>query len=464
MKANALRLISDDNGSMLVITGICMLFFLAILGFGIDFGHILYVKRSLQNAADAAALAAALETRTCNGTAACTAMQAAAQNALTENGFTATTTLSDCSGSTGSGLTLTINDPPCALSGDPNSGKTNYAEAVLSEKVPTYFASLMGLNTVTIAARAEAARGVGGPCIYALNPTGPAITILVGVLVKSRCGVVDESASSDALTCVVGAFLYAPKISVSGGTDGLLCLATSTPQTSVPAPNPRDPLAYLPVPSNANAACGTSTSSPYYGSSSAVNIVLGGDVTFNPGVYCGGISITAALASNITFNPGTYILRDGSGLLGITSGGLNLTLNELTTVTGDGVTFYNEGSQGSISVVEPLTGGSLLSLSNISLSAPTSGTYSGILFFQEHGVTNTGVFVANLLNSSKLEGAIYLPDGDVSYGVNAASSAYNILVAKDIHLNVDVLSAFGNDYSGLAGGSPLEGNNVTLVQ
>jgi hypothetical protein len=323
---------------------------------------------------------------------------------------------------------------------------------------------LMGLKSVTIAARAEAARGVGGPCIYALNPTGPAITILVGVLVKSRCGVVDESASSNALTCVIGAFMYAPRISVSGGTDGLLCLATSTPQTYVPAPNPRDPLGYLPAPSNANAACGTSTSSPYSGSSSAVNIILGGNVTFNPGVYCGGISLTAALASNIKFNPGTYILRDGTGLLGITSGGLNLTLNELTSITGTGVTFYNEGTQGSISVVEPVTGSSFLSLANISLSAPTSGTYSGILFFQAHGVTNTGVFVGNLINNSKLEGAIYLPDGDVSYGVNAASSSYNILVAKDIHLNVNVLSAFGNDYSGLAGGSPLEGNNVALVQ
>jgi hypothetical protein len=181
-------------------------------------------------------------------------------------------------------------------------------------------------------------------------------------------------------------------------------------------------------------------------------------------VYCGGISITAALASNIKFNPGTYILKDGPGLLGITSGGLNITLNLLSSITGNGVTFYNEGTQGSISVVEPLSGGSLLSLSNVSLSAPTSGTYAGILFFQAHGSTSTGVFVANLINNSKLEGAIYLPDADVSYGVSAVSSAYNILVAKDIHLNVAIASSFGNDYSSLPGGSPLNGNNVFLVQ
>jgi hypothetical protein len=418
----------------------------------------------MQNAVDAAALAAALEARTCNGTSACGAMQAAAENALTENGFTATTVLTNCTGTAGAGVTLTLNNPPCAISSDPNKGKTNYAEAMISEPVPTYFASLMGLHSVTITTRAEAARGLGGPCIYALNPTGPAITIVAGIIVKSRCPIVDESTSTNALTCVIGAFLYAPRISVSGGSQSLLCLAASQPETYVPAPVPADPLAYLPAPSTANNACGTSTSSPYTGSSSPVNITLGGSVVFNPGVYCGGISITAALLSNIKFNPGTYILKDKAGILGITQGGLNITLNELTSITGTGVTFYNEGTQGSLMVVEPVSGGSLLSLSNISLSAPTTGTYAGILFFQAHGSTPTAVFVANLIDNSKLEGAIYLPDGDVSYGVSAISSAYNILVAKDIHLNVAVGSVFGNDYSSLPDGSPLNGNNVSLVQ
>jgi hypothetical protein len=195
-----------------------------------------------------------------------------------------------------------------------------------------------------------------------------------------------------------------------------------------------------------------------------VNIVLGGNVTFNPGVYCGGINITAALLSNITFNPGTYILRDGTGLLGITQGGLNINLNELTNITGNGVMFYNEGTQGSLSVTEPVTGGSILSLGNVSLTAPSSGEYAGILFFQAHGVTSSGVFLASLLDKSNLQGAIYLPDASVSYGVSAVSSSYNILVAKDIHLNAVVASSFGNDYSSLQGGSPLNGNDVALVQ
>jgi Flp pilus assembly protein TadG len=460
----SLRIFSEESGSILAVTALSLVAILAILGFAIDVGRFRYIKRNLQNAADAAALAAALEARTCGTTGACTAMQAAAKDALVENGLAATTTLTNCTGAAGSGVTLTVNNPPCAVSSDPNEGKTNYAEAIVSEQVPTYFAGLVGMRSVTVSARAEAGRGVGGPCIYALDPTGPAITILAGVIVKSRCPVVDESSSSNALSCVVGVFLYAPKISDSGGTDGLLCLATSTPQTYVAEPNPRDPLAYLPAPSTANNSCGSTTSSPYTGSPSAVNVVLGGNVTFNPGVYCGGINITASLLSNITFNPGTYILKDGTGLLGITQGGLNINLNELTTITGNGVTFYNEGPSGGFSVTEPVTGGSLLSLGNVSLSAPSSGTYGGVLFFQEHGVSSTGVFLASLLEKSNLQGAIYEPDASVSYGVSAISSAYNILVAKDINLTATVASSFGNDYSSLSGGSPLNGNDVALVQ
>ncbi len=189
---------------------------------------------------------------------------------------------------------------------------------------------------------------------------------------------------------MIGIFVYAPSINVTGGSQGLLCGIQTALHTGVPVPPPADPLAYLSAPPNANDLCGTTTSSPYTGSPRAVNVLLGGTLVFNPGVYCGGISITAALASNITFNPGTYILRDASGFLGTTSGGLSLTLSLLSTISGNGVTFYNEGPTGGFNITEPVTNNSLLSLNNVNLSAPTSGVYSGILFFQAHGVLRSG--------------------------------------------------------------------------
>jgi len=51
---------ADESGSILVTTAMWMVFLLAFIGLAIDFGHVLYVKRNLQMAADAAALAAAV--------------------------------------------------------------------------------------------------------------------------------------------------------------------------------------------------------------------------------------------------------------------------------------------------------------------------------------------------------------------------------------------------------------------
>lgn len=460
MKTFRRKTMLSDRGTILAATALCLSLILAVLGCSIDIGHIEFVKRSLQSAADAAALAAALESRTCSPTYDCTAMQTAAQSALKENGLTATTTLTNCSGSAGSGVSLMINNPPCSISSDPNASKSNYAEAIVTEQVPTYFAWLAGVNSFTVKARAEAGHGIGGPCIYALDTQGAAINIFTSVLLNSKCAIVDESTASNSLSCAIGLGVYAPTILLAGGYQNFLCNTTPTPITSAPLPNPRDPLAYVSAPSNANSACGTSIASPYSGSSSPVNVTLLSTVVFNPGVYCGGISINAALGCNITFNPGTYILRDTS-ILGVTYGGLSIALSALSTISGQGVTFYNVGPTGAVSVVEPLSGGSLIALSNLSLSAPTSGTYAGILFFQQHGVTSSASFVASLLGAGTISGAFYFPDGTVTYGVSGSPS-YDILVAKDI--NISLNSSFGNTYSSLQVGSPLNGNDVSLVE
>jgi Flp pilus assembly protein TadG len=455
--------ISDEGGQVAIITALCMVVIVGFMGLALDVGHFRYVKRNMQNAADAAAMAAAVEVRLCGGTANCAVMRTAAQKAMSENGFPATTVLTNCSGTAGTGVTLMINNPSCAVATDPNLGKTNFAEVVVTDQVPTYFARVLGINTVNVAARAEAERGVGGPCVYSLGQSGnPGIQIIAGVLINSSCAIVDESTTSNAFTCVVGLAVSAPRTNISGGATGLLCSITPAPHTYVPLPQPNDPLAYLPAPPAAANACGTSTGSPYTGSSSAVNIILGvgGNYVFNPGVYCGGISITAGVLAAVTFNPGIYVLRQGPGILGIPSGGLNITISALSSIVGQGVMFYNQGPIGSLSVTAPTA----LGLSNFVLSAPTSGTYGGMLFFQAHGLTTTGVFVASLLSSSKLEGAIYLPDAPVSYGVAAGAASYNILVANTINFNVAIASTFGNNYSALSSGSPLNGDNVTLVE
>jgi Flp pilus assembly protein TadG len=452
----------QEDGQALVIVALAMVVIICFLGLAIDVGHLRYERHRLQSATDAAALAAGLELRICGSVPNCPAMQAAAQSAMTENGYSGATLITNCSSAAGTALTLMVNSPSCLLgTKDPNTGSVRYVEVVASETATTYFGQFVGFNHVKLSARAEATRNPGTNCIYALDPSGPqAIAVLVALGLNSNCGIVDESTSPLAMTCIVGAFITAPKIAVTGGTGNLLCGLSTKATKGVPPPTPADPLAYLPAPANANGACGTTTSSPYRGSSSAVNILLGGTYVFHPGVYCGGISITAALLTNITFTPGVYILKQGPGLLGVTSGGLNITLSLLSNITGTGVTFYNTGPFGGYSITAPAA----LGLSNVNLSAPATGTYGGMLFMQDKGNTSTGTFVANLLQGSKLEGAVYIPNASVAYGVGAISSNYNILVAKDIAFNVAVASTFGNNYAALGIGSPLNGDAAVLVE
>ena len=139
------RTMTDERGSILVTPSLCMVFFIAILGFVFVFGFFFFVFCFFLGVVVVVVLAAALEARTCDGTMVCTAMQSAAQGALQENGLSADTIITNCSSGTESGITLTLNNPPCAIATDPNKGKATYAEAVVSQPVHTYFASLVGL-------------------------------------------------------------------------------------------------------------------------------------------------------------------------------------------------------------------------------------------------------------------------------------------------------------------------------
>ncbi|AFL90093.1 putative membrane protein (DUF2134) [Terriglobus roseus DSM 18391] len=460
--------LKDDSGQVLVVTALCFVVLLGFLGLAIDVGHLRLVRRQVQTLADAAAMAGGLEIRVCAATASCPAMQAAVKNALQENGKTGVSFLTNCA-TAGTGITVTLNDPPCALGSakDPNTGNTKFVEVVVTQEVRTYFARVVGYDHVKVSARAEARRGTG-PCIYALNPhAAGSITFPVALALNATCGIVVESDSPAALTCLA-AFGSAPKINVTGGTSGLLCGSTPKPNTGVPVPTPADPLAYLPVPASASSPCPTTVGvNTFTGNKYAVNITLPGTYTFNPGIYCGGINFTAAIAANITFKPGIYIIRDGPGILGLgTQGGLNLTLPLLSTVTANGVMFYNQGnvaapasSLGGFSITAPVP-----LVSTTVFTAATSGTYGGVLMWQAKGVTTTGTYIGSLLGGGKFEGAIYQPSAKVAYAVGALSSAYNILVADQLNFTGQVISTIGSNYSALANGSPLQSDTAVLVQ
>ncbi len=58
-----IRELSDDSGQVVILAAVCMVVLIAFIGLSVDVGHLRYAKRQLQAAADAAALAAAMEVR-----------------------------------------------------------------------------------------------------------------------------------------------------------------------------------------------------------------------------------------------------------------------------------------------------------------------------------------------------------------------------------------------------------------
>ena len=253
------RGVRDESGQALVIGVISMFAVLPFVALAIDVGQFRYQQQQMQSAVDAAALAGAIEVSSCGLTADCTAMTTAAQQALVENGFTGSTLKKQCA-SAGSGLTLTVNNGPCAMgsaSADPNYSNTNYVEAVLSGPVNTFFASMVGIRSIGITVRAEAYDKAtnSGYCLYTstsnTSSSGPQGILLNGGTMNASCGIYDDSGSSGALASNSGATVNSTKFVVHGGwspnNGGTF---SSTPVTNVDAV--ADPLSYLTAPTPAS--------------------------------------------------------------------------------------------------------------------------------------------------------------------------------------------------------------------
>jgi len=271
----------------------------------------------------------------------------------------------------------------------------------------------------------------GNGCVYALSPTAQMGIDISGVNYAAQCGAVIDSNSSKALTAS-GANISAPSFAMVGG-DSLNGSNTGNTAFVKGIQPVSDPLANLPVP-----AVGTCPGTNYSVSgqigvtvnpgSSCYNVSVNGsiNVTFNPGQYS---SITISGSTGVTFNPGLYII--------VGSGGLNFGG---TNVGATGVTFYLGPNAGAVTA----TG------SNSSFAAPTTGTYAGILFFQNPSDTN-GAAVGG--SNAAVVGALYFPKAQLTYRGSNATSAYTLLVANTIVFS-GANCTLNDNYSSLPGGPP----------
>ena len=411
----------DSSGQALILVALCMPVLFGMLGLAIDAGILRYQKRLMQNAADAAALAGALEIASCGSTANCSALRAASQSAVTENGATGSSLLINCATRTGKTVEVTVNNPPCAVSADPNYGNSQYVEVVVSKPVPTMFMRVLGITTVPILARAEAAVSAS-PCVYflSLSSTQDSLSMTNQSVSASCTFYLGLSYSFSGGSSTGSPYLVAGSKSKSTGS------VSPTPTFNVPVE--ADPL--------------SSVAAPSVGSCNYTTLKVTGAYALKPGVYCGGLTINTT--STVTMASGTYIILGALSING-------------PTLTGTGVTFYVTQGKGYS------YGASSIDNVNATLSAPTSGTLQGILYFSDRTLPAAGadLSVADWNPSSRLDGILYLAGQELTVSnATLQGNQYFGVVADYAAMNNAGFTP-SNDYSALSGGNPFQGSGGT---
>lgn len=336
------------RAAILVWAALSLAVIVGILAINLDGGRLLEERRNVQSAADAAALAggATLYSNywTYHGQDPTGAAAAAAVAAAVANGIP--------SGS------VTVNIPP--QSGI-YAGTSGYVEVLIQNNLSGSFGAVFTNSPLPVAAR-SVARGLPMQIgMIMLRPSGadaflnqsPVFTLINAPLIVNST----DAAAFDQAS--IGA-VVASRFDITGGytnPGGAIILGTINTGTS-PVP---DPLQFLPVP-NASAATVQSTTPM------TVNSPL--PTILQPGVYQGGIHITN-LAS-VVMEPGVYIMQGGG-----------FVIDSAATTVGLGVMVYNTTSEGY--AAGPI---SVTSAGKVTLTAPTSGTYQGINFFQDRSLTN----------------------------------------------------------------------------
>jgi hypothetical protein len=387
------------------------LLLLGLMGLGIDIGYMRYEKRLQQSAADSAALAGAAEIPYGSSF-----ISAAGSHGASLDGFTVASTQSGCpptdpSGAVGT-IAVTINYPPCS---GLYSGKPEYVEAYVAVVQPTFFMKALGITSQTVTARAVAfwGSGVAKNCVFTLGSPGTAIE---GITVNGSptlnaptCGIDDNGnfdTSGGDLDVTAGSVGVVGEATNNGGGG-----VTPTPITGI-APL-GDPLATLTPPT------------------------VGTPITFRPDNIIPGSTYKSISINNgtVNFPAGTYIVNG------------DMTISGNSTVTGTGVTFY-------------ITNGGDLTINgntNVQLSAPTSGSYEGILFYQDPNDTSSARI--NGTNNSFFQGALYFPNALLDFGGTGSTfnsdAAYTLIVSGALRISGGATISINSDFSGLVDGNPI---------
>jgi hypothetical protein len=260
---------------------------------------------------------------------------------------------------------------------------------ILTAQRSVPFMSFFGRSQMTITSEATAAVLFEGQfCVIALetqNVTG--VTFSGNTTANLGCGVMSNSTGTTAVYANGSAQVTASPISAVGRVPASSAYVGDT--TLLPyAAAEQDPYASLPTPTVPNGC-------------SSLNVQPNQTRTVSPGCYNG-----MDIKGTVTFQPGTYIIDGGT-----------LNFGSQANVTGAGVTFILT-SRTAASDPSSIADINMNGNSVLDLTAPDTGTYKGVLIYQDR----RAVYGSSMINgnsASHYQGAFYFPNRELTFSGNS---------------------------------------------
>lgn len=371
------KLVRNERGNVLVIVAAAMPLVIGAAAIGVDTVQVSLAKRQLQRSADSAALAgvyALVQTQNVN--------TAVNHDLALNNDVTL------------SGSPVIQNAPTVgSYAGNPNA-----VRVVLTAQRTVPFMRFFTGTTMTVTAEATAARVYQGQyCAIALEDTNTTgISIGGSATVNLGCGMISNSTSPTSVTAGGSSSITASPVAGVGGVPSSGNYASGTVLLPY-SPEQADPYAALPTPV---VPSGCSNQALRVQPTETLTVGTSTPGYVSPGVYCWkGLDIKGT----VTFPANSIIYVDGS----------SLDFGAQANVTGSGVTFIltsataasNANSIAQVSI----NGGATLNL-----TAPDSGTYSGVLMYQDRRA-NYGTSHINGNSSTTFRGGFYFPNRELVF-------------------------------------------------
>jgi Flp pilus assembly protein TadG len=399
-------LIEDTQGGVSILAGLALPLVLGAAAFAIDTGYWYMAKRQTQQQADVAALGAARAKY--DGATSAGVLYGVALKDAVRNGYTVAASNS-----------LVVNSPPTSGA---QAGNVNAVEVIVQRQSPSFFARVLGLSSVVTSGRAVVSFRPAPVCVLALHSTASGALSFSGNsrVDAAACVLATNSSSETSVTNGGSSTLSAFTIFTTGALTGSSDMTLVEPAHlhHAATADPYGDLALPPV-----GACNATN----------FRVSTSTATTINPGVYCGGITMSGS--GTLYLNKGTYILNGGDLDVG---GSSRLRCGNCTADT-DGVTIILTATAGNVGTVS-VSGGA-----DIELVAPsgTGDTYRGVVIYQDRRAAAGNQAKLSGGAAQRISGAIYMPNANITYtGSSSLNAGKNCIELIGLTVSVSGSSGF----------------------